>query len=217
MTTAIVTRGSSPIARSVAEDLVQQGSRVVLTDISLGQDEAISDEGALELFEADLMNTVDAEALARTASNRFGQVDTIVNVVQPPPFDDTSVSPFKDWADGIHDELQKLLNLLDATAPAMMRRQDGHVVNVIVPGEPAPLHRGTNLVAAFSVEALADGLQAELENYGVCVTSVQLRWARHNETAPTQVNADDIVKAVRVLVVGDLSTCVTQLTLQPRA
>jgi NAD(P)-dependent dehydrogenase (short-subunit alcohol dehydrogenase family) len=82
--TALISGGDSGIGLATARILVEEGARVVLTDIDQGRlEEALAtlgaDEGKAYAFAADLTSSDDIDGLVRRVSDEVGAVDILVH------------------------------------------------------------------------------------------------------------------------------------------
>ncbi|KAK8034712.1 oxidoreductase- short-chain dehydrogenase/reductase family [Apiospora rasikravindrae] len=76
---AIVTGGASGFGRGIAAKFVEEGAQVIIADLSEEAGSAAADELKCEFVRADVTRRADWEALLRTAVDRFGGLDVVVN------------------------------------------------------------------------------------------------------------------------------------------
>ncbi|MFI0714331.1 SDR family NAD(P)-dependent oxidoreductase [Streptomyces inhibens] len=77
---AVVTGGASGVGLGIAQEFVEHGARVVITDLQQAQlDEAVAMTGAnCSGIVADVTNLTEMEAMYREVMARYGQLDAVV-------------------------------------------------------------------------------------------------------------------------------------------
>ena len=86
---AIITGGGGGIGGQVCSLFAQEGARLLIAEIDLDATSKISkqlkEEGySAEIAEVDVRNFDEAQQLAKTAVDIFGQIDILVNKVKKP-------------------------------------------------------------------------------------------------------------------------------------
>ncbi|KAK8066024.1 3-oxoacyl- reductase [Apiospora hydei] len=76
---AIVTGGASGFGRGIAAKFVEEGAQVIIADLSEEAGSAAAAELKCDFVRADVTRRADWEALLRTAVDRFGGLDVVVN------------------------------------------------------------------------------------------------------------------------------------------
>ena len=134
---AVVTGGSRGIGRKIAEDLAAHGAKVVVNyrSNSAAADEAvthINDNGGQAIaVQADVSQFDEAQALAKAATEAFGQIDILVNNAGTTK--DTLLMMMKEdqWDSVIETNLKSTFNCCKAVARPMIRRkQGGRIINI---------------------------------------------------------------------------------------
>ena len=134
---AIVTGGSRGIGRAIAEDLAKNGAKVVV-NYNSNADAANEAVAAIEALgseaiavQADVSDFDQAQALAKAAAEKFGQVDILVNNAGTTK--DTLLMTMKEaqWDDVININLKSAFNMSKAVARPMIRKkQGGRIINI---------------------------------------------------------------------------------------
>ncbi|MDT3443625.1 MULTISPECIES: SDR family NAD(P)-dependent oxidoreductase [unclassified Pseudofrankia] len=78
---AIVTGAGIGQGRSTALRLASEGASVIAADLSGAEKETAAESEAIVPFQADVTRAADVEALVREATERFGRLDVMCNVV----------------------------------------------------------------------------------------------------------------------------------------
>lgn len=195
---AIVTGGSRGIGRAVALVLAREGATVAIAARDERRLAAAAGELARESggrvvpVRADMDRLADVEALGAAVDARFGRIDILVNCAgthRRGTVDDVGEADLEaQWR-------TKVLGFLRATRavlPAMRRRRDGRIVNVMGQAgrHPHP-DRLPSGVTNAGLHALTKGLADALAREGIRVNSV----------TPQCVDTD-LVRAINTLEAG---------------
>ncbi len=107
------------------------------------------------------------------ATERFGQVDVLVNnagVIYVGPVEKQPLSAYRD---AMEIDLFATVQLVDAVLPQMLARGEGSIVNIASVGGKVPVpHLAPYTAAKFAKVAYSSVLGAELKNKGIYVTTV---------------------------------------------
>lgn len=77
--TVIVTGGASGIGKAVAQEFLNLGSNVVVSDMNPEEPKFENADGRLEYVITDVTNRESVSAMAKKAAERFGKIDVLVN------------------------------------------------------------------------------------------------------------------------------------------
>ena len=133
---ALVTGASRGIGRSIALHFAEAGADIVFT--SAHDDESSSQllyqlehiSKHVRYFQADASNYGQTLALAQEVERQFGAIDVLVNnagIVR----DNLLLRMTDDeWDSVIETDLRSVFNYCKAFTPAMMRRQQGSIINI---------------------------------------------------------------------------------------
>ena len=176
---ALITGGGSGIGLAVAELFLQAGARVAIT----GRTEAKLDEAARALKGGDRLSkhTVDVadaagvRAMVDAVSAALGPIDILVNNAGTNIKERTirELTP-ESWDRLIRTNLDGAFYCIHAVLPAMLRRKDGVIVNIVsVAGKRAsPLGGVAYAASKFGMSALGIGLAAEEKDSGIRVCNI---------------------------------------------
>src|ERR687894_485686 len=132
---AVITGASSGIGRATARALAGAGARVGLAARRAERLEELEQEiarggGEAIALPTDVSDYAQAETMARRAEETFGGVDVLVNaagIMLPAPI--AGADP-ADWRRMVEVNLLGVLYATRAALPGMLKRGNGHIVNV---------------------------------------------------------------------------------------
>jgi len=127
----VVTGAATGIGRGAAEALAAEGAMVVLGDVDeagAGVAEAIG-SGA-SFVRADVRSSVDVEALVRTAVDRHGRLDGIVNNAAVAIPGSAGEMSEEDWQRVLDVNLSGVWRGMRFAIPEMLRTDGGSIVNM---------------------------------------------------------------------------------------
>jgi 3-oxoacyl-[acyl-carrier protein] reductase len=133
---AVVTGGSRGIGRGIALELAKCGATVVV-NYNANADAANQVVAAIEgaggkasAVQADVSRMADAEALIKTAIDRYGKIDILVNNAGTTRDNVIMMMKEEDWDTVINTNLKSAWNCSRAAVKAMMRKRYGRVINI---------------------------------------------------------------------------------------
>jgi NAD(P)-dependent dehydrogenase (short-subunit alcohol dehydrogenase family) len=223
--TAVITGGASGIGLATAERLAQAGMQLVLADIEekilVGEVARLEAEGHTVLGVAtDVADFASVEALAATATERFGNIHIVFNNAGvsgggPMLADNLGIW---DWTLGVN--LYGVIHGIKAFGPAMLAHGEPcHIVNTASMAGLLPTPgMGVYTASKYAVTAMSETLSLETQgtNLGVsvlCPGFVQTGIADSDRNLPEHMvsvldepsESDDEVRAmVRDLVSGGI-------------
>ncbi|MEM2911759.1 MAG: SDR family oxidoreductase [Candidatus Bathyarchaeia archaeon] len=180
---AIVTGSSQGIGKAIAYGLAQEGAKVT---ICARNEEALK-KTAEEIrsltkaevlpVKADLSKKESIKDMVKTAVQKFGKVDILVNNTGGPPsalFMETSE---EDWRETVNSLLMSVVNCCMEVIPHMKRNRWGRIINMTSFAAKQPAER---LVLSNAVRAgvlgLTKTLANELAEYNILVNAVCPGW-----------------------------------------
>ena len=176
--TALVTGGSKGIGYAIAEGLVAEGVRVVVS----ARDEAVLEAAAQRLgagggevlaIAADVSSAKGVRGLVDATLARVGRIDVLVANAGGPPAGLPSQLDDAAWARATELTLMSAVRLTRAVLPGMRERGWGRVVNVTSLSVKQPIIELTLSNALRSaVTAFARTLASEVAGEGVTVNAV---------------------------------------------
>lgn len=177
---ALVTGASRGIGAAAAVRLAQGGAAVVVNYHQnqeaahkvLDQVEAAGGHGMI--FQADVTQRSQVDAMAKAAKDRLGAIDVLVNNAYFP----FQVSPLHEIAwekfhQAIAHELSAFYHCVQACLPDMKEKQAGRIIVVSTRLAQQPLPRmGAYAAAKSALESMANTMAIELGPLGVSVNVV---------------------------------------------
>ena len=133
---AIVTGAASGIGRACVHRFLQEGARVVATDINAGALEELAtttDAGAGELviMAGDVTQRADVAAIVAMATNRYGRLDVLVNSAGITARTVRAEADFEErWDTVMQINVKGTLLMCHAVVEAMRRTGSGAIVNL---------------------------------------------------------------------------------------
>jgi short-subunit dehydrogenase len=175
----VVTGGGSGIGRELVLQLLKKGARVAATDISeksLNESAALAGDSAsnLSLHAFDISDAEKVYALPDEVIRVHGAVDGIINnagIIQP-------FIPVNDLDNGLIEKIFRVnffgtLHMVKAFLPHLLKRPEGHIINVCSMGGFIPFPGQTIYSASkAAVKMLTEGLHSELRNTNVHITLI---------------------------------------------
>ncbi|MDY5827763.1 MAG: SDR family oxidoreductase [Candidatus Limisoma sp.] len=223
----LITGATSGIGQACARRFAQNGYNVIITARRADRLEAIRHD--LERYGAKVMTLVfdvrDAAA-ATTAvtslTDEWKQIDILVNNAGLAlGLDKEYEGNPEDWETMIDTNIKGLLTMTRLVVPAMVERNEGHVINIgSVAGDAA--YAGGNVYCATkaAVKAITDGLRIDLAHTAVRVTNVKPGLVETNFSnvrfhGDTE-RADNVYKGITPLTGDDIADVVYYAASAPK-
>jgi NAD(P)-dependent dehydrogenase (short-subunit alcohol dehydrogenase family) len=175
----VITGGSRGLGLVLARRLVDEGAHVVLLARDSGELERAKAEleargrGQVSAWRCDVRRRGDVRATIDAILERLHKVDVLINnagIIQVGPLEHMTEDDFENaMATHFWGPLHLMLELL----PSMRHRGFGRIVNISsIGGKVAVPHLGPYSASKFALVGLSDAVRAELDRYGVSVTTV---------------------------------------------
>jgi NAD(P)-dependent dehydrogenase (short-subunit alcohol dehydrogenase family) len=175
----VITGGSRGLGLVLARQLAAQKARLCL----LARDEAELERAKAQLLEhgspevltlrCDVRRRGDVRAAVAAILERWPAIDILINnagVIQVGPLDHMSG---EDFNNAMATHFGGPLHLMLETVPSMRRHGFGRIVNIAsIGGRVALPHLAPYSASKFALVGLSDAVRAELDQYGIRVTTV---------------------------------------------
>ena len=124
---ALVTAAGQGIGRAIAEAFIDEGARVVATDIATDKLKGLKAEKCAKL---DVLSTKAVDAFAKSITKEFGALDVLVNVAGYVHQGTVLECPEKDWDFSFDLNVKSMHRTIRAFLPAMLKKGGGSIVNM---------------------------------------------------------------------------------------
>jgi 3-oxoacyl-[acyl-carrier protein] reductase len=186
---AVVTGAGRGIGRAIASHFAAAGYAVVVSDIDepRARTSAAGIGGAAVAMRMDVRDSAEVSTVVDAVVARFGAIDVLVNnagLMTQGPFANTTRQA---WDDLVGVNVTGLFNCVQATAPSMIARRQGTIVNIASissvrgGGAVGNVWYGTTKAA---VVAMTAGLGRELGPHGVRVNAISPGLAETDMVSP---------------------------------
>ena len=125
---AIVTGAGRGIGKGIAEKLIQEGAKVVLSDIE-GDDSLVTSHGENAKFiKCDVSKKEDVDSLIKETVEHFGRLDILVN--------NAGIFPFKNFLEMTESDWDKVISVnlksvfLCSQAAAKVMSNEGRIIDI---------------------------------------------------------------------------------------
>lgn len=223
----LITGATSGIGQACARRFAQNGYNVIITARRTDRLEAIRHD--LERYGAKVMTLVfdvrdaaAATAAVTSLTDEWKQIDILVNNAGLAlGLDKEYEGNPEDWETMIDTNIKGLLTMTRLVVPAMVERNEGHVINIgSVAGDAA--YAGGNVYCATkaAVKAITDGLRIDLAHTAVRVTNVKPGLVETNFSnvrfhGDTE-RADNVYKGITPLTGDDIADVVYYAASAPK-
>lgn len=177
----VITGGSRGLGLVMARQFVDEGARVVLLARDLEElgrahveleNRAASPDSVMTI-RCDVRRRADVRGAVDTIIDRWHAIDVLVNnagVIQVGPLEHMTDA---DFHNAMATHFWGPLHLMLEIVPIMRHRGFGRIVNIAsIGGKIAVPHLAPYCASKFALVGLSDGVRAELDRYGIRVTTV---------------------------------------------
>jgi NAD(P)-dependent dehydrogenase (short-subunit alcohol dehydrogenase family) len=175
----VITGGSRGLGLVLARQFADEGAYVCLLARDLGELERariqLLERGAAEVLTipCDIRKQEEVRRAMASILESWTAIDVLVNnagVVQVGPLEHMTK---EDFENAMSTHFWGPLYLMQEAIPAMRRRGFGRIVNISsIGGRIAVPHLGPYCASKFALAGLSDAVRAELDQYGIRVTTV---------------------------------------------
>lgn len=171
----LITGASSGIGALTAKLLAERGAIPILTARSKDKLEklAASIQGESAIYEMDVRDTAQVNAVVSQVVQRYGKIDVLLNNAgygEFIPFSEASIAQFQDMMDVNY---LGTVRCSQAVLPYMMEAGEGHIVNVAsMAGKMATAKSTAYSATKHAVLGFTNALRRELKGSGVTVSAV---------------------------------------------
>ncbi len=212
----MVTGATSGIGEACAKKFAQGGYNVIITGRRKEKLDALKKElegmGAEVLaIQFDVREREAAKKAVEFLKDKWAKIDVLINNAGLAlGLDKEYEGDFDDWDTMIDTNIKGLLNMTRFVVPAMVERNEGHIINVgSVAGDAAYANGNVYCATKAAVKTITDGLRIDVAESNVRVTNlkpglVQTNFSNvrfHGDDA----RADNVYKGVKPLTGDDIA------------
>jgi short-subunit dehydrogenase len=184
--TVLLTGASGGFGQEFIKQLVEAGSRLILTDID---EKAIAKiletlnisltDQIIAILEANLTSSAGCEHLYQQVQALNQPIDILINNAGIALFGRIDEVPTEKWEQLMELNLLTPMRLTTRFLPEMIARKKGHIVNISsVAGWSAPGGLTHYATSKFGLRGFSEGLRDELKPYDIKVTAVYPYFSR---------------------------------------
>jgi len=203
---AIVTGGSRGIGLAVARGFVARGGKVVISGRSQADlDTAVAQLGpSVAVVRGDVADPSVAEALVKTAVDRFGGLDSLINNAGVATFTNVADMNADDWHRMIATNLTGVFLCTKAAIPALKQRRGGWIINISsLAGRNSFAGGAAYCATKAGLNAFAESVMLEVRQDNIRVStvapgSVQTSFSKGGDAPENdwKLSADDVAQVV---------------------
>lgn len=212
----MVTGATSGIGEACAKKFAQGGYNVIITGRRKEKLDALKKElegmGAEVLaMQFDVREREAAKKAVEFLKDKWAKIDVLINNAGLAlGLDKEYEGNFDDWDTMIDTNIKGLLNMTRFVVPAMVERNEGHIINIgSVAGDAAYANGNVYCATKAAVKTITDGLRIDVAESNVRVTNlkpglVQTNFSNvrfHGDDA----RADNVYKGVKPLTGDDIA------------
>ena len=212
----MVTGATSGIGEACAKKFAQGGYNVIITGRRKEKLDALKKElegmGAEVLaMQFDVRERETAKKAVEVLKDKWAKIDVLINNAGLAlGLDKEYEGDFDDWDTMIDTNIKGLLNMTRFVVPAMVERNEGHIINIgSVAGDAAYANGNVYCATKAAVKTITDGLRIDVAESNVRVTNlkpglVQTNFSNvrfHGDDA----RADNVYKGVKPLTGDDIA------------
>ena len=176
---AIVTGSTKGIGRGIAEALLTEGARVVLSARTASEVTAATAEltrahpDRVLGLACDVRREADVERLFRETDDRWGGVDILVNNAGVGLFKNLEEMSLEEWNAVLETNVTGVFLCSRAAIPRMRRRGGGYILNISSLAGVNTFPHGTAYNASkFALNGMSEALMQEIRHDGIKVSYV---------------------------------------------
>jgi len=215
--TVLVTGASQGIGAGAVAAFLERGDRVVANSRSITKSSSFTASENLALVDGDIGDPATAAELTKTAIERFGTIDAVVNnagIFFSKPFVDYSVADFRSL---VSTNLEGFLYVTQLAIKQMLRQKTGgSIINITTSMVDHPI-AGINCVVPMitkgGLEAATRNLAMEYAKEGIRVNAVAPGIV---DTPMHEGDPQDFLKTLspmgRISTIGDIVDAIVYLT-----
>lgn len=212
----MVTGATSGIGEACAKKFAQGGYNVIITGRRKEKLDALKKElegmGAEVLaMQFDVREREAAKKAVEFLKDKWAKIDVLINNAGLAlGLDKEYEGDFDDWDTMIDTNIKGLLNMTRFVVPAMVERNEGHIINIgSVAGDAAYANGNVYCATKAAVKTITDGLRIDVAESNVRVTNLKPGLVQTNFSNVRfhgdDSRADNVYKGVKPLTGDDIA------------
>ena len=179
--TVLITGGSRGLGLVLARRAVLEGARVAICardeqELARARQDLLSyggPENSVLALARDLTDAAEVRSLVAEVESRLGSIDVLINnagIILSGPLENMDA---RDFEDTMNTHFWAPFHAMQAVLPGMRQRGEGRIINISsLGGKVAIPHLTAYSASKFALTGLSEGFRAELNQYGIYVTTV---------------------------------------------
>ncbi len=224
---ALITGGSRGIGRAIALRLAARGAEIALCGrdrAALQATEAAVRAAGVRAFScvADVTRAADVERLAAETEAALGPITLLVNNAGIGLFSPAHECTEEEWDRVLDTNLKGVFLVSRAVLPSMIRRREGHIINISsLAGKNTFSDGGLYCASKWGLQGLSGCMAEDLREYGirvsvVCPGSVATEFSpKTNKDLTRLLQPEDVAHVVEMLVRQGAQSFVSEVHLRP--
>ncbi|MEL6945479.1 MAG: SDR family NAD(P)-dependent oxidoreductase, partial [Bacteroidota bacterium] len=196
--TVLITGATSGIGRATADVFAADGHRLILTgrrsqrleELQTFYQEEYNSEILLQVF--DVRDPLSVEEMVENLPEDWHSIDILINNAGlAKGFESFHEGKLEDWETMIDTNVKGLLYMSRAISPLMVKRGEGHIINVCsIAGKEVYPNGGVYCATKHAVDALTKGMRLDLHKFGIRVSQVAPAHVEETEFALVRYDGD---------------------------
>ena len=179
--TVLITGGSRGLGLVLARRAVLEGARVAICardeqELARARQDLLrygGPENSVLALARDLTDAAEVRSLVAEVESRLGSIDVLINnagIILSGPLENMDA---RDFEDTMNTHFWAPFHAMQAVLPGMRQRGEGRIINISsLGGKVAIPHLTAYSASKFALTGLSEGFRAELNQYGIYVTTV---------------------------------------------
>ncbi len=196
--TVLITGASSGIGAATARVFAENGHRLILTGRRVTKLRTLGAELNKEfnipvrLLSFDVTAFEETEQLLATLPEGWNEIDVLINNAgKAKGLDYIHQGRLEHWEEMIDTNVKGLLYMIRLVSPAMVKRKQGHIINVCSTAGHEVYPKGAVYCATkHAVDAITQGARLDLHRFGIRVSQVSPAHVEETEFAEVRFDGD---------------------------
>lgn len=176
----LISGASSGIGYATAIALAKRGAKIIAGARRMDRLNNLKNDiqktgGEITILKVDVTKKEDCDNFARTAMERYGQIDNLINNAGLMPLSFIKKLKIDEWDRMVDVNIKGVLYCTAAAIPHMIEKKSGHIVNISSIAGRVVFPAGSVYCATkHAITAFSEGLRQELsQRYNIRVTCIE--------------------------------------------